>query len=484
MGKTNAAGTATPNRAASWWIAAVVALALIPVVWIFYGAWYSNALYQHGDLPRAIFFIVASLCTAGIFVLIRFVIRPEPILFCGPSISTPDAAFCPHWKKTTAGLLILISTMGIVWVVSTALISRQLPGFELLALLLLHWAGWLLRRPGWQNAIAQSWQHMRNWLAVYTLFFCTLILSLLWIYTHAQFQWWYLLPPAGAGMLLWTRRRYVPVVAWWVLAALALFSFRLDHWMYSVVGDEYIFLEYAETAALMPFIQLQRKLLNCCYVYGQHPFISSLFQAVLIKLTGSATFGWRIANPLLCALSLPFFFSFFKDLCQSYNRADRRDPVSRFGIFDELFQNWLQQPHCFLWAGPGAGSHSLGREGRESRILRWFGSGGRAMRLSLSRGALCFDPPAHPAPLLQAACTPAEGAPLCVSCRNLLCRQFPLTFAATTCSGSCHGYLLFHPSTQRIGYEFGSTHCEKFRACVFFWFPYQQRKPFCCLWLS
>ena len=301
-----------PSWVASRWIAAVVTLALIPVAWIFYGAWYSNALYQHGDLPRGIFFIVASLCTAGIFVLMRFVIRPEPIPFCGPSISTPDAAFCPRWKKISAGLVIFITMMGIVWVTLTAFISRQLPGFELLALLLFHWAGWLLCRPGWKNVIVQSWWHTRNWLALYVLFFCALILSSLWIYTHAQFQLWYLFPPAGAGMLLWTRRRYVPVVAWWVLAALALFSFRLNHWMYSVVGDEYIFLEYAETAALMPFAQLQKRLFNCCYVYGQHPFISSLFQAAMIKLTESATFGWRIANPLLCALSLPLFFSFFK----------------------------------------------------------------------------------------------------------------------------------------------------------------------------
>ncbi len=312
MGKTLVAGTNPPTRAASRWIAVVVALALIPAAGVFYGAWYSNALYQHGDVPRGILFIVASLCTAGIFILLRNLIKPVPTSFLGLSKSTPDTTLCPRWKKIVAGLLIVVSALGVLGVVSTAFVSGELPGFELFALLLLHWMSWLLRRPGWANAISQFLQHVRDWLGFYVLFFCALIVSLLWIYTNARFQLWYLLPSVGAGALLWTRRRHVPVVAWWVLAALVLFSFRLDYWLYSVVGDEYIFLEYAETAAFMPFIQLQGKLLNCCYVYGQHPFISSLFQAAMIKLTGSSAFGWKIANPLLCALSLPFFFSFFK----------------------------------------------------------------------------------------------------------------------------------------------------------------------------
>jgi hypothetical protein len=51
------------------------------------------------------------------------------------------------------------------------------------------------------------------------------------------------------------------------------------------------------------------------YVYETHPYISSLIQAVFMKLVGVDSFGWRFSSIYLSAISIGLFYLFLKRFC-------------------------------------------------------------------------------------------------------------------------------------------------------------------------
>ena len=110
-----------------------------------------------------------------------------------------------------------------------------------------------------------------------------------------------------ASFAVWVRLRLgehwrdvlIPVALMGAFIALALYD--LQDWYYSVIGDEFLFLEHArhitEEGVTRPFSQEG--------VYNNHPVMSSVFQAAVMWVFGADYFGWTFSETLNAALTIP-----------------------------------------------------------------------------------------------------------------------------------------------------------------------------------
>lgn len=138
-------------------------------------------------------------------------------------------------------------------------------------------------------AVLASFYSTRRAIGVFTLL---LLLSLINLYLH--------------------RQRISPMV--WVFSlAVVLYTLKINSWLFSTIGDEYSFYFSARFIAEdQSLLEIGSNLFKGNEVYGSHPYFSSFLQAVSMWLLGSDNFGWRFSSIYLGALSIPFFYGFFK----------------------------------------------------------------------------------------------------------------------------------------------------------------------------
>jgi hypothetical protein len=139
------------------------------------------------------------------------------------------------------------------------------------------------------------------------------ILAALWaVYTRPAGGAWLAVALAGAVVaLVWRDLRASGPAFWLALLALVLASLHLAAWWRVVVGDEYNFYyEASDVAFRRPLAETLAFLFDGTWVYGTHPFLSTLLQALGLRVLGDTVFGWRIQDALLVALALPLWFGF------------------------------------------------------------------------------------------------------------------------------------------------------------------------------
>ena len=84
----------------------------------------------------------------------------------------------------------------------------------------------------------------------------------------------------------------------------------LSNWRYSAIGDENVFYVTAQRILTGPPLNWfsQRG------PYGEHPVLSSVWQALSMRVFGDGLFGWKMASLLAIAFSLPLFYWLLRQL--------------------------------------------------------------------------------------------------------------------------------------------------------------------------
>lgn len=158
-----------------------------------------------------------------------------------------------------------------------------------------------------------TWRrHGRQWLA--QGFGLVAVVTALWAICApaALGPWPALLLAAGAVAAVWPRLRRSGPVYWLLLLTLGLTSLHLGAWWRTIVGDEFSFYyEASDIAFQRPLAASLAALYDGTWVYGTHPFFSTLLQAIPLRLLGDTVFGWRFQDVLLVALALPLFYAFW-----------------------------------------------------------------------------------------------------------------------------------------------------------------------------
>lgn len=253
-------------------------------------------------------------CAVALMVLVVVAARSAPGLleFKSPAVSeTWTPAISPEQYRL-ASRLELISAVGATLSIASALIFRRLPGLDLALAMLLYLVSRCLMEASWRTPLKVMQSGWKHWLAL-ALAVLALVIFLYGFSSTGEKPWVLALPLAAALVYLFRyRQRFSPVV-WVALCALVLFTLNINSWKFAAIGDEYDFYDVArEIAARQSIAQVGANLFYGHAVFGSHPYLSSLIQAASIKFFGTGHFGWDFSNPFLSAVSILFFFLFFK----------------------------------------------------------------------------------------------------------------------------------------------------------------------------
>jgi len=311
----------------------IVAIASIPPLFVVLDRWDNNPILinvESYSLCKANFlcnlgfpdyFFVIFICTIlllGIFIFIRKDASFERLLnkSSKKNQSIPQKpSYIPYFQVIISRVLSIASAVGFCLIFFFSLYKKIVPGWNLAAVILVY----LFARLLVDYDLTQVWKyfyHNNKWLIATILFHLSLILLLQDIYSVNGFQWLWVLVFVMAAINLIRYFRFVKPIYWIISIALILYTFKLNDRVYSFVGDELSFFFAARYILLgQSLANMGNTLFHGTYVYESHPYISSLIQALFMKLLGVDSFGWRFSNIYLSAISIGLFYLFFKRFC-------------------------------------------------------------------------------------------------------------------------------------------------------------------------
>ncbi|NTU74969.1 MAG: glycosyltransferase family 39 protein, partial [Anaerolineaceae bacterium] len=267
------------------------------------------------DLYLPSYFLLAIPFFLGV-ILIFFAFAPAyPQIFSNSQTNDPSAPMPLKPGKRqiiVSDLLRVLALLGAGVLLYFGLTKERLPGAELLVVIALYILGQYL---GFYpiNNWRSVWRRMPVWLLPVILTVIALVLFLQSAYSQPDTLWLCAALLFLALIYLWKYRSQFSPVVWVMMLAMVLYSWQMDSWRFSVIGDDYSFFGYArDILNQQPLADNLKNLFLGQAVYNAHPYFSSLIQAFFMKILGITSFGWRFSSIFLAALSLVFFYQFFK----------------------------------------------------------------------------------------------------------------------------------------------------------------------------
>lgn len=219
----------------------------------------------------------------------------------------------PRWRRWAGAACVYLSLLGMAYIALASLTINHKPGWDMLGVLGLYLLGWAC----WDFPFQKLWAAIKTRggvLLAMALGHVGLVLALYNHFGRVKFSWG--LDVLALVMLIGLFRyaRKIPAIYWLVSLALLLYTWNLDAWWFSTIGDEFSFYTYAREIIQQQNLGfIGEHLFYGHAVYGAHPYFSSLIQAVFMRIFGAANFGWRFSNPYLSALAVGLLYLFLRD---------------------------------------------------------------------------------------------------------------------------------------------------------------------------
>lgn len=262
------------------------------------------------------YFILVFLCSIAVVSLVywigaeridkSFVVRPAPIF----ALAKP--------QRTIGLVLIVVGMAGMFFTILRLSFDAKNQGLEYLFICLCYFCGWFLYTTEMKSVL--SFLRAR-WYLLLTYLFGVSALSwfLFDLYAHNQMSILPLAAMAVATGLLYFFRREIYLGYWLLLLALAVFTWDLNAWHFSIVGDEMAFLGSAREIAFdHSLAEIAARLFDGVAVYGAQPYFSSVLMAPTLRLFDELGFGWRYSGIVASAFAVPFFFYFFRTFLSNW----------------------------------------------------------------------------------------------------------------------------------------------------------------------
>jgi hypothetical protein len=216
-----------------------------------------------------------------------------------------------HLRNVSRGLEV-ISALGYISLIIFGIVNNRVPGWGLILVAIAYLIGKIIT----DVPVHKVWEIIRSQAyAIFSILLLqlSLIAFLANFYSSRRAIGVFILLLMLSLLNLYFHRHRVSPMVWVASLAVVLYTMRINSWLFSIIGDEYSFYTFARYIAEdQRLLEIGSRLFNGRAVYGTHPYFSSFLQAISMWLLGSENFGWRFSSPYLGALSIPFFYAFFK----------------------------------------------------------------------------------------------------------------------------------------------------------------------------
>jgi hypothetical protein len=270
-------------------------------------AWRWSSFATRSGLPA--YFVVAIPCSLVLLFLI-LIWRNDPPPETRSFISTGETA--SENKISTEQLRrskIMFILGGLFYLIGLFLSwnLNPLAGFGTLIGISFFVVGWLLREISWES-FSHFLKRNGDWILSFVL-----ILFLADIARDSPARWIYVILFGLSIVNLWRYIRRIPAILWVFSLAVTLFVWNINNWSFAVIGDDFGFYWLAQDIdQYFSTSEVIDRQFSADGVYGTHPFFSSVIQAVTMKFFGTDSFGWRFSSLYLSAISILFFYYFFR----------------------------------------------------------------------------------------------------------------------------------------------------------------------------
>lgn len=310
------------------WFFTPLLFAMIPAWFVFFDRWFNAPLFYrtifhawhrwhfNQFLAYPYYFYLVFICLTllvgfGFLQRKRFaILLDENILqhsLAAPAL--PAESIPALQKRVSYGLWGICAAIFLQSAVSFAY-TRRLPGLEYLVVVCFYVLAFLLQEMPVAVYFSLIRVHADRVLSA-VFAHVSLIILLAGLYTEA--------PPLGIGLMLAgvahlnliRHIRHLSFVFWVIHLALFLYTLGINAWWFSVIGDEYVFYRNAVWVA-NHLSEIRLYFFSGNSVYGTHPHLSSILQAIPISFFGSTNFSWRFSSIYLAAVSILFFYYFFQ----------------------------------------------------------------------------------------------------------------------------------------------------------------------------
>jgi len=274
--------------------------------------WCKVAFLCDSALPP--YFLLVFACFLGVLVLVWWnkynpvvVLRESPV---APTVRADQRVSLGQSRLGRA--MLLFSGMALAIIILRAASVGKVPGWELALALLTYLLGWLLLEISLADVLV-AWRQNRDIFLSLVLGHLALVGFLANASSLDGASWLFPVLLALAFLNLLRHVRQVHPLFWIISLALVFCTLQINAWWFAVAGDEYAFFHVAKRILERESLAVVgTKLFHGLEVYGSHPYLSSLIQAVSMKLLGISNFGWRFSSIYLSAISIGMFFLFFR----------------------------------------------------------------------------------------------------------------------------------------------------------------------------
>ncbi len=303
-------------------VAIVLILTVIPSVLVIIDKWYGKlARDSYSDtwcqveflcysvLPS--YFVIILWCFFILGVILFFLRNKSVVVQENPLGLFENWQVGPRQMRIGFYLLVL-SGLGMIWVITLSIINQRWPGWDLVLVWLLYLSGWALRAAP-LNILVGFWKKNGEFWVSLLLMHIAIITTLAAYHEIRQVLYLSLILLIVAFANLWRFRKRVPIIFWLISITLIFYTINVNGWWTGFVGDDYGFHELAWAfAEKMSFAQIGKFLFQADGVFSSHPYFSSFLQGISMKLFGHGSFGWRFSNIYLCAMGVGLFYFFCK----------------------------------------------------------------------------------------------------------------------------------------------------------------------------
>lgn len=277
----------------------------------FYDRWVASEWTEYFVFPTYFYIILIALIELLVLQLLFYFKHPD----INDVLQKPDVAEKPlkgkqEPKKNRRFLLISLFLLGLILLQNYFDVKLGVMyGVGLLGIAVV-W--FYIEFP--KSDIQAWWQDNKGWLVPAIIFHLTLMHLLSKIYTMESFPWLAVIYMLLGGLIVYRAPKTIPVIYWVFSVALVLYTVNINAWNFSVIGDEFSFLRAAVRISeeFAWLVDIDQHLFRGDYIYEIHPFISSFLMAIPVRIFGVSNFSWTITELYLSALSIFFFFDFFK----------------------------------------------------------------------------------------------------------------------------------------------------------------------------
>ncbi len=289
------------------------------VQWIhkqFLSTWCYPAIHCNSILPA--YFVI--ILPGTVLLVFLFIFRGDQITALLPvkaPIHEQNETLPSPRQRRFGGLFISISIIWIVWRIVWVWQNTATPGWNYLGAYLLLLCGWTLRGIPVHHVVAH-WKENRRKYCFLLINHVSLIGGLASVSTSSKSWPLFLLLFLVSTLVYRKSLRDISISYWLSSFALVIFTLGINHWSFSIIGDEYAFFRYAEN--IVQHQNLSNIGAHLFYgqgVYQTHPYLSSLIQAVSMKIFGIYNFGWRFSNIYLSTIAIGLFHSVFRSFLRA-----------------------------------------------------------------------------------------------------------------------------------------------------------------------